>query len=180
MNFDEARGFLVGAPHKVEVARAAGADVVVDKSREPLWERVDAAAPDRFQAVFDANGRTTLMQGFRRVAPGGRLVVYGFHSMLPKRGGRPSRIKLLWDYLRTPRFDPLRMTTSNRSVRAFDLSFMEREAPVLRAGLEHLVALLADGRLAPPAVTAYPLEDVARAHADLESGTTTGKLVLVT
>jgi NADPH:quinone reductase-like Zn-dependent oxidoreductase len=28
-------------------------------------------------------------------------------------------------------------------------------------------------------VTTYPLADVARAHADIESGKTTGKLVLV-
>ncbi len=170
---------VVGAAHKVAVAREAGADAVVDKSTEPLWPAVDRAAPHGFRAVFDANGVATLMDSFRRVAPGGRLVVYGFHSMLPRRGGRPSRLALAWRYLRTPRFDPLRMTTSNRSVMAFNLSFMADHADVLRAGLEHLAALLAAGRLGESPVTTYPLEAVASAHADLESGSTVGKLALI-
>ena len=122
---------------------------------------------------------STLLDSYRRVAPGGRLVIYGFHSMLPRRGGRPSRLALAWHYLRTPRFDPLRMTTSNRSVMAFNLSFLEEHAQALRAGMEHLVGLVDSGKLRPPPVTTYPLDEVARAHADLESGTTTGKLVLI-
>lgn len=41
------------------------------------------------------------------------------------------------------------------------------------------MAWLTDGSIAAPPVTPYPLEDVARAHADIESGQTTGKLILV-
>ncbi len=170
---------VVGGAHKVEVARAAGADVVVDKRAEALWPAVDRASPAGFAAVFDANGVSTLMDSFRRVAPGGRLVVYGFHSMLPRRGGRPSRLALAFHYLRTPRFDPLRMTTSNRSVMAFNLSFMEERAALLRTGLERVVGLVGDGALRAQPVTEYRLEDVAEAHAALESGATVGKLVLV-
>ena len=170
---------VVGAAHKVEVARAAGADVVVDKGAEPIWAAVDRASPDGFAAVFDANGVATLMESFRRVAPGGRLVIYGFHSMLPRRGGRPNRIALAFDYLRTPRFDPLRMTTSNRSVMAFNLSFMEGRAALLRQGLERVAGLVRDGALGSQPITEYRLEDVGAAHAALESGSTFGKLVLI-
>jgi synaptic vesicle membrane protein VAT-1 len=35
-----------------------------------------------------------------------------------------------------------------------------------------------EGWLKSPPVTRYPMADVARAHADLESGQTVGKLVL--
>ena len=38
---------------------------------------------------------------------------------------------------------------------------------------------LAAGAIVAPPVVTYPLADVARAHADLESGRTVGKLVLV-
>ncbi|MCP5151163.1 MAG: zinc-binding dehydrogenase [Ectothiorhodospiraceae bacterium] len=170
---------VVGAPHKVEAARAAGAEVVIDKSSEALWPAAEAAAPGRFHAVLDANGVSTLMQSYRHLAPTGRLVVYGFHGMLPRRGGRPNRLRLLWDWLRTPRFDPLRMTTSNRSVMAFNLSFLAHEGDRLRIGLEHVVGLYRDGRIPALPVTTYPFESVARAHADLESGRTVGKLALV-
>lgn len=46
-------------------------------------------------------------------------------------------------------------------------------------GLGQIVAWLAEGKLVPPPVVTYPLADVARAHADIESGRTVGKLVLV-
>lgn len=39
---------------------------------------------------------------------------------------------------------------------------------------------LEDGVLAPPPVTRYPMERVADAHRDIESGLTVGKLVMVT
>ena len=38
---------------------------------------------------------------------------------------------------------------------------------------------LEDGSIQPPPVTTYPLDKVADAHRDLESGTTVGKLVLI-
>ena len=98
--------------------------------------------------------------------------------MLPRRGGRPSKIKLLLDYLRTPRFDPLRMTTSNRSVMAFNLSFLTQRAELLRAGLVHVTDLYESGALPAPEVRSFPLDGVAEAHACLESGSTVGKLVL--
>ncbi|MBL8272669.1 MAG: zinc-binding dehydrogenase, partial [Xanthomonadales bacterium] len=42
-----------------------------------------------------------------------------------------------------------------------------------------LLARFASGELAPPPVRCYPLAQVADAHRDLESGATTGKLVLL-
>jgi len=169
---------VVGASHKVETARWAGANVVIDKSRDALWPAAEAACPEGYQAVFDANGVSTLIQSYRHLAPMGRLVVYGFHGMLPRRGGRPSRLKLAWDYLRTPRFDPVRMTGANRSVLAFNLSLLGGQAARLHEGLEQLLAWYRQGVLRPAPTTVYPFEEVARAHRDLESGATVGKLVL--
>ena len=63
-----------------------GADEVIDKSNQALWPEVERLAPDGFDAVFDANGVETLKQSYDHLAPTGRLVVYGFHSMLPKSG----------------------------------------------------------------------------------------------
>src|SRR6186713_1768311 len=65
---------VVGAPHKVAVAREHGADTVIDKSVEALWPAAERAAPGGFHAVFDANGSETLRQGYRHLAPTGRLV----------------------------------------------------------------------------------------------------------
>ncbi|XXF78391.1 medium chain dehydrogenase/reductase family protein [Myxococcaceae bacterium GXIMD 01537] len=170
---------VVGGAHKVEAARAQGAEVVIDKRREDLWRAAERAAPGGYDVVLDANGVSTLEESYRHLAPMGRLVIYGFHSMLPRQGGRPSWLKLAADWLRTPRFNPLEMTGSNRSVMAFNLSYLFDKQELLGEGLGRLLGWLEDGKLAPPPVTRFELDHVADAHRALESGTTVGKLVLV-
>ncbi len=170
---------VVGAAHKVEAARAAGAEVVIDKSREPLWRAVETAAPDGLDVVCDANGPDTLRASFEHLAPGGRLVVYGFHSMLPRSGGRPRWWSLAYHYLRTPRFSPLEMTGTNRAVIGFNLSYLFNRTDRLNEGMGALLGGLLSGGLKAPPVTTYPLARVAEAHRDLESGRTIGKLVLL-
>jgi len=171
---------VVGSTHKVDTARKAGAHHVIDKSKEPLWEAAKRVAPQGFHAVFDANGVETLGHSYEHLAPTGRLVVYGFHTMFQRGGsGRPPWWKLAWGWLRTPRFNPLRLTTENRSVLAFNLSFLFEEADVLEEGMAYLLGEVAKGTLEPPPVKTYPLERVADAHRDIEGGATVGKLALV-
>lgn len=171
---------VVGGRHKVEAVTALGAEVVIDRSSEALWPAAERASPGGYEAVFDANGVATLRQSYDHLAPGGRLVVYGFHTMFDKGRSRPNWLKLAWRWLRTPRFNPLRMTADNRSVMAFNLSFMSDRAEVLRAGLDELTGWASDGRVRPLPTTTFPFHDVAEAHRALESGRTVGKLVLVT
>jgi NADPH:quinone reductase-like Zn-dependent oxidoreductase len=168
---------VVGAAHKVEHARALGADAVIDKSSEPLWAAVKRLAPDGLDAVFDANGVSTLKQSYANLAPTGRLVIYGFASMLP-RDGRVNWFKLARDWLRTPRFNPLDMTQSNRSVLAANLSFLQSHAPSLREGMEWLLDRFERGQLQPLPVEVHDLADAAQAQQRIESGQTIGKLAL--
>lgn len=169
---------VVGSSHKVDAVKALGADVVIDKSSEPLWTAAERASPNGYDLVLDANGVSTLADSYAHLAPAGKLVVYGFHSMLPKKGGRPNWITLARDWLRTPRFNPLDMTTSNRSVLAFNLSFLFDRKDIQREATTQLFGWLEDGRLKMPATQLFPVERVAEAHAAIESGKTVGKLVL--
>lgn len=171
---------VVGGPHKVEVAHALGAHVVIDKSKDALWPAVEAHAPTGFAAIFDANGVSTLRQSYRHLAPMGRLVVYGFHSMLPSTDGKPSWLRLAWDWLRTPWFSPFDLTKKNRSVMGFNLSYLFDHSRYLREAMDQLVRWADDGRLRTPAVRCFPLARAAEAQRTLESGKTVGKLVLVT
>jgi NADPH:quinone reductase-like Zn-dependent oxidoreductase len=170
---------VVGSSHKVEAARALGADVVIDKSREDLWRVAEQAAPRGYDVVLDANGVSTLRESYRHLARPGKLVIYGFHSMLPREGGRPNWVKLASDFLRTPRFEPLKLTNDNASVLAFNLSYLFERRDVLEEAMGRLLAWVDEGRIAPLAVTRFPLDRVADAHRALESGSTVGKLVLV-
>ena len=51
---------VVGSAHKVQAVRDLGADDVIDKSTQNLWERAKVIAPEGYHIIFDANGVETL------------------------------------------------------------------------------------------------------------------------
>lgn len=169
---------VVGRSNKVSAALSAGCTQVIDTQSEDLWSRAKALSPEGFEAIFDANGVRTLAQSYAHLAPTGRLCIFGFASMLPRARGLPNWPKLIWDWLRTPRFNPLDMTQSNKSVIACNLSFLSTHAVRLMSGMSWLLERFEDGRLQAPEVTTFPLSEAAAAQAALASGNTTGKLVL--
>ena len=177
---------VVGAAHKVAYVEALGAHAVVDKSafasKRSLWEAIGALCPRGYDAVLDANGPATLRESYAALRPTGKLVAYGAHGMLPRGGasGRLDYLKAAWGLVTMPRFDPMRLVGDNKSVVGFNLSFLFERDDLIGEGMERLLALVRDGKLAAPAVRAFPLERAAEAHACIESGRTTGKLVLVT
>ncbi|MDP6838175.1 MAG: zinc-binding dehydrogenase [Planctomycetota bacterium] len=183
---------VVGSSHKVAAARELGAELVIDKSTEMLWPaaaqwvRADSGegsaeqgAAAGFDVILDANGTETLRPGYGHLAPEGRLVTYGFASLFPRGAARPNPLRLAWGWLRRPRFDPLDLINANKSVMGFNLSYLFNRQAALARALGRMDELLGNGQLRPPTITPYPLGEVARAHRDLESGTTIGKLVLV-
>jgi len=169
---------VVGGSHKIDTARTMGAEEVIDKSREDLWARAEALAPDGFQSIFDANGVATLRESYRHLAPTGRLMIFGFASMLP-RNGRLNWFRLARDWLRTPRFNPLDMTQANKSVLAANLSFLQAHSATMQTGMDWLLKRFADNRLTPLPVETFSLASAAEAQRRIESGQTTGKLALI-
>jgi len=171
---------VVGAGHKRDVALAYGAAHVIDKSSQALWPEVERLAPDGLHYVLESNGAETLAQSYAHLRPTGRLVVYGFTSMLSRGSGRPNWLKLAWDFLRTPRFHPLEMVNVNKGVIGFNLSYLFEERGLLTEAMSRMLAELEAGVLRPLPVTEIPLADAAEAHRALQGGASVGKLVLVT
>jgi synaptic vesicle membrane protein VAT-1 len=170
---------VVGSTAKVEAARRLGATHVIDKSREDLWRMAKRYAPDGYDVVLDANGAATLRESYAHTGSPGRLVIYGLHTMMSKGRGKPSWPKLALDYLRTPRFDPLRLTNDNKSILAFNLSYLFERRSIFTAAIETMTGWLAEGKISPPPTQSFSMDRVADAHRALESGETVGKLVLV-
>ncbi|HVJ94815.1 MAG TPA: medium chain dehydrogenase/reductase family protein, partial [Labilithrix sp.] len=165
---------VVGGPAKVEAAKNWGAAHVIDKSSEDLWRAAERISPKGYDVVLDANGVETLAQSYAHLRPTGRLVIYGFHSMMRRGGkGTPNWPKLAADWIRTPRFNPLDLTNDNKSVMAFNLSYLFEEKEILAAAVDRLMTLVAEKKIRPPSTRAFALEDVADAHRAIESGTTT-------
>jgi NADPH:quinone reductase-like Zn-dependent oxidoreductase len=170
---------VVGASHKRELALSYGASDVIDKSSQALWSEVERLAPAGLHYVLESNGAETLKQSYAHLRPTGRLVVYGFTSMLSRGSGRPNWLKLAWEFLRTPRFHPLEMVNVNKGVIGFNLSYLFEEQWLLDDAMTRMLAELETGALRPLPVTEFPLAEAARAHEALQSGASVGKLVLV-
>jgi alcohol dehydrogenase len=113
----------------------------------------------------------------------GRLVVFGFHTNLPM--GRDSLdpwqwLKMAGRMLKLPSIDPMDMVTSNKSVMGFNLSFFANEQAVLGALFDRILEWLSAGLLECPRIVEMPMDRVADAHALLQSGSSVGKVVLLT
>jgi NADPH:quinone reductase-like Zn-dependent oxidoreductase len=171
---------VVGAPHKVEAAKAAGCHHVIDKSSQNLWAEAKRLSPKGYDVVLDANGVATLKQSYEHLGPIGRLVVYGFSTMIDKtKSGRTNWIKLAVDFLRTPRFSAFDLSDKNRSVLAFNLSDLFQRKEILHDAMSQLLGWVEAGAIPPGEPRSYPFAEASEAHRAIESGLTTGKLVLV-
>lgn len=168
---------VVGSSKKIDAARSNGCDHVIDKSAEPLWLTVEKYAPKGLDLVFDSNGVSTMREGYRHLKLTGRLVTYGFASMLPK-SGRLNFVALAIKFFKSPRFNPIRMAEDNKSVMAFNLSFLFDRKDILTESMTALMEMLRNGSIKPLPVTEYAFADYEKALRDIESGKTTGKLAL--
>lgn len=171
---------VVGSSKKVPFVESLGASAVIDRSRGNFARQAAALAPEGYDIVLDANGYQTLRDSYALLGPMGRLVIYGAHTMLSRGSGRRNWLRLAVTYLRTPRFDPLALTNDNKSVMAFNLSYLFERKDALLPAVPQLVAWLAEGSILFPQVSSFPLSDVREAHRALQSGATVGRLVLVT
>ncbi len=152
---------LVSRPEKVEVARAAGADHVLVSTGDAFVDRVrELTGGEGVHAVFDGAGGPTFSASLEVLRPHGTMVFYG-----PLIGDVPT----------------LAVNEIPRSIRltygTLPDHISTREE--LTAHATELFAMVEKGELAVRIGGRYPLAEAARAHADIESRRTTGKLLLI-
>jgi len=174
---------VVGRSSKVDFLQSLGCHVVIDKSQTELWKAAEAASPDGYSCIMDANGVSTLQQSYNHLAPTGRLVVFGFHSNLPM--GRAALSPLEWIRMAVkmssmPKFDPMDLTVSNKSVLGFNLSFFEKEVELVSELLDQICEWLERGKLHCPRIVEMEMKDIGEAHNLIMSGKSVGKIVITT
>ena len=81
-------------------------------------------------------------------------------------------------FLRVPRFSPLNLTNDNKSIFAFNLSYLFHRADLLQESMQDLIEWVQEGKIQAPPLRSFTYDKVADAHRSLESGTTIGKLIL--
>lgn len=169
---------VVSNGEKADLCRRFGIGRVIVRDGGREWSQIEDSAPGGYDVIFDANGGPSLLEGYRRLAPSGRLVVYGAAQMLERGKSKIHWLKLAWKYLRRPKFDPLSMITDNKGVLGFNVVYLFNDKERMRAYMRDLLELLNNGKITPLPVRSFPFEQAAEAHRAIESGQTSGKLVL--
>eukprot|EP00281_Chroomonas_sp_CCMP1168_P012258 CAMPEP_0206282668 /NCGR_PEP_ID=MMETSP0047_2-20121206/39808_1 /ASSEMBLY_ACC=CAM_ASM_000192 /TAXON_ID=195065 /ORGANISM="Chroomonas mesostigmatica_cf, Strain CCMP1168" /LENGTH=127 /DNA_ID=CAMNT_0053712959 /DNA_START=21 /DNA_END=404 /DNA_ORIENTATION=+ len=113
---------------------------------------------------------------YEKLSRGGRMVVFGAASMTPP-GSRPNWIRLAWQWLFRPMVDPLEIIAANKGVLGFNLIWMwDRESEMT----EMLDTLFSTVKWKQPHVgSEFPFAEAPKAMRHLQSGKSTGKVVLV-
>ncbi|KAK3935031.1 hypothetical protein QBC46DRAFT_462302 [Diplogelasinospora grovesii] len=153
---------VVSTAGKAEAARQHGAEFVIDTSAEPDWVKrvVEITGGYGVDAVFDAVGKTTFDGNLEVAARRGTLVCFGNAS-------GP-----------VPPFDIMRLGGEKnlKLCRPTLFAYIATQQEVSKYAAE-LFQLVRSGK-AKVDTHVYELKDVARAHEDIESRRSQGKLLL--
>jgi putative PIG3 family NAD(P)H quinone oxidoreductase len=149
-----------GSPEKLELCRSLGAERAIHYLDEDFVEVVRAAGGA--DVILDNMGAKYLQRNVAALATEGRLVIIGM------QGG--SRGELDLGVLMARRAAVVATTLRARPA--------AEKAAICRAVEEHVWPLVEAGRVKPVVGAEIALDDVAEAHAVMEAGGHTGKILL--
>jgi len=139
----------------VDHALLYGEDAAIEARLQELTEG------HGIDVVYDGVGRATFDLSLNAVRRFGTVVLYGWAS------GRPEPV------------GPLRLVQRSPFLIVPSGTNFYTAPEILRPAAERLFDALRSGLFGSTSITTYELDDVARAHADLESRKTSGSIVLV-
>jgi len=154
-----------GSPEKLDLCRELGADVAIDYREQDFVEVVDeVTAGGGVDVILDNMGASYLARNVAALATEGRLVVIGL------QGGTKAELDL--NSLMRKRAAVVGTTLRARPV--------GEKTTICAAVAEHVWPLVTDGTIRPVVGRTLALEDAAEGHRLMESGSATGKILLLT
>ena len=128
--------------------------------------------------VFDGLGTKSLMRSYKTLRAGGRLMGYGFGSTVKDRRHRAYQIAL--NIINWIKVLTLNLIPDGRKVIPYSIQTLQRRKPAwFREDLEILLNLLKHEKIKPIIAARMSLNEAARAHELLGTGSMTGKIVLI-
>jgi NADPH2:quinone reductase len=153
---------VASSDDKRALATELGADVTVDAGAADLKAALEEANGGRkVDIVLEMVGGPTFDASLAALAPFGRLATFGMASRTPPKPVNAGELM-----------------SRSRAVIGFWLAHCFTRPEMLQGPMAELLSMVADGSLRPIVGGTYPLSEAHRAHEDLRSRRSTGKLVL--
>lgn len=148
----------------------------IDYQSEDFVVRIAALTSGRgVDAAFDPMGSVHLRQSVKVVRKRGTLVAYGFYAAANR--GSNIVLDVLSQYLQLALWS---LPPSQKHVAFYDIRPQAKKHPEwFREDLTALLDLLITGELKPVIAERMPLEEVIRAHQQVENARVEGKIVLI-
>ena len=153
---------VASSPDKRELAASLGADVTVDAAEADLKTALEQAnGGAKVDIVLEMVGGPTFDASLAALAPFGRLATFGMAS---RTAPQP--------------VDSGSLMSRSRAVVGFWLAHCFARPEMLQGPMAELLSMVEAGTLRPVVGGTYPLSQAHRAHEDLRSRASQGKLVL--
>lgn len=166
----------VGNARKLDLLKQEAYDHGIVRSGKFGSDLDDILKGEKLDVVMECIGGKIFRAGYERLAPRGRMVVYG-SARYGDQSDRPNWLRLAWLYLTRPKIDPQKMIELNRSVHGFNLIWLYEQKELMHTILSELEAFSLS---APHVGHSFPFEELPKAIKLFQSGTTTGKVVIHT
>ena len=125
--------------------------------------------------AIDPVGGRHLLRSYKSLRKGGKLYYFGASAAV--KGEKRSRLSELRMWWGMPRFDPLKLMTSNKAVFGVHMGLLEDET-VFKGHLASLSEMLEEGEIDPVIDSVWRFEKVAEAQMHMHDRKNRGKVLL--
>lgn len=159
-----------GSDEKMEYLKKLGVHHPIN------YRKVDFAEviKEKLDVIFDPIGGSSFKRGKKMLAHGGRIVCYGGSER--SGGGLITTLKFAWNF---GFFSPIELLMKSQGIIGVNmLRIADNKPHVLQRAMQNVVSLHQENKIHPHVGGAFKAEQIADAHAFLESRNSIGKIIV--
>lgn len=165
----------IGSAHKTDLVTSLGADTVINYNESDYALQLEKSLNgQKLDVSFNPVGGSTFKKDLKLIGAGGKLILFGGSEMSGTKWGILSTL----NFVRKMGFIvPAFLMMGSKNILGVNmLKIADSKPEVLSKCLQTVVELTKQGILKPQVGARFSQKDMAKAHALLESGKSTGKI----
>lgn len=164
-----------GSDEKVKLMKELGADIPINYQTEDFVSSLNKHGVEAVDFVLEVVGGEVFRKSIDLLRPFGRLVVAGYAS-IPYQKWNP----LTWwpTWRDAPKAQIMEMAKKSIGVYATHIGYLTGNEPVAKAVVADMYDFVAKNKLKPLVGKTFTFDQMAEAHAYMESRKSTGKIIV--